>query len=61
MTTLLPSGFIETLTHARTMRRQLRALYSNQSIIEFLPDGNILTANSNFLATMGYTLEQIQG
>lgn len=61
MTTLLPSGFIETLTHARTMRRQLRALYSNQSIIEFLPDESILTANSNFLGTMGYTLEQIQG
>lgn len=32
-----------------------------QAVIEFNLDGTIITANDNFLATMGYTLEEIQG
>ena len=37
------------------------ALGRSQAIIEFTPDGTILTANINFLTTMGYTLPEVQG
>ena len=32
-----------------------------QAVIEFNLDGNIITDNENFLATVGYRLEEIQG
>ncbi|MEM9446391.1 MAG: PAS domain-containing methyl-accepting chemotaxis protein [Verrucomicrobiota bacterium] len=32
-----------------------------QAVIEFEVDGTIITANDNFLKTLGYTLEEIQG
>ncbi len=37
------------------------ALDRSQAIIEFKMDGTILTANANFLKTMGYTLDEIVG
>jgi methyl-accepting chemotaxis protein len=37
------------------------ALSRSQAVIEFTPDGQILTANNNFLQAMGYTLEEIKG
>lgn len=37
------------------------AIDKSMAVIEFLPDGTILTANANFLTTMGYRLEQIVG
>lgn len=37
------------------------ALSKSQAMIEFDMKGNILTANDNFLAAMGYTLPEIQG
>jgi len=37
------------------------AIDKSQAMIEFEPDGTILTANSNFLRAMGYTLAEIQG
>lgn len=40
---------------------QLAALRNSQAIIEFDPDGNILTANDNFLAVMGYSLPELEG
>jgi methyl-accepting chemotaxis protein len=39
----------------------LEALDRSQAIIEFTPDGTIITANQNFLKTMGYRLEEIAG
>lgn len=39
----------------------LEALSKSRAIIEFTPEGEILTANEAFLAAMGYTLEEIQG
>ncbi len=39
----------------------LRALDRSQAIITFRPDGTILDANANFLAVMGYALEEIKG
>lgn len=40
---------------------KLTALSRAQAVIEFTPDGNILTANQNFLDTLGYSLEEIVG
>ena len=37
------------------------ALDCSQAIIEFTPDGTILTANPLFLQTVGYSLESLQG
>ena len=37
------------------------ALDKSQAVIEFKPDGTILTANQNFLNTVGYSLSEIQG
>ncbi len=39
----------------------ITALHASQAVIEFTPDGRILTANNNFLTTVGYGLNEIQG
>ncbi len=41
--------------------RTLEALMESQAVIEFKPDGTIITANQNFLSAMGYDLEEISG
>ena len=38
-----------------------RAVGNGNAVIDFTPDGTILDANENFLKTLGYTLEEIQG
>ena len=40
---------------------QVKALHRVQAVIEFHLDGTIVHANDNFLQTLGYTLEEIQG
>ncbi|WP_321396169.1 PAS domain-containing methyl-accepting chemotaxis protein [Emcibacter sp.] len=40
---------------------KLKALDRAQAIIEFELDGTIITANENFLKTIGYSLEEIRG
>lgn len=40
---------------------KLTALSRAQAVIEFTPDGRILTANQNFLDALGYSLEEIVG
>ncbi len=40
---------------------QLNAVSKAQAVIEFNMDGTIITANDNFLHTVGYTLPEIQG
>ncbi|MCM2291120.1 methyl-accepting chemotaxis protein [Allorhizobium sp. BGMRC 0089] len=40
---------------------QIAAISRSQAIIEFNIDGTILTANANFLKTMGYGLDEIKG
>ena len=37
------------------------AISRSQAMIEFNMDGSIITANQNFLDTLGYRLEEIQG
>jgi len=43
------------------LRGQINAISKAQAVIEFTMDGKILTANDNFLKTVGYTLEEIKG
>ncbi len=40
---------------------QINAISKAQAVIEFNMDGTIITANANFLNTVGYALEEIQG
>jgi methyl-accepting chemotaxis protein len=40
---------------------QLAAIGKSMAIIEFSVDGKILTANNNFLQTLGYSLDEIKG
>lgn len=59
----LPS--IKAKTPSETDQQQsiniYKAIEQNQAIIEFDLDGNILTANSNFLILFGYSLEDLAG
>ena len=43
------------------LRGQSEALSRVMAVIEFDLDGTILSANPNFLSTMGYSLQEIQG
>ncbi|KJY83430.1 chemotaxis protein [Vibrio galatheae] len=42
-------------------RALLAALDKSLAVIDFEPDGTIITANKNFLEHMGYTLSEIEG
>jgi methyl-accepting chemotaxis protein len=43
------------------LRGQIAAINKAQAVIEFKLDGTILTANENFLKTVGYDLSEIKG
>ena len=53
-------GF-RTKTRVQEMAAGLAAVSRSQAMITFSLDGNILTANENFLGTMGYELGEIAG
>ena len=40
---------------------QLAAISKAQAVIEFNLDGTIITANDNFLSTLGYSLDEVKG
>lgn len=44
-----------------SLQSKLDALDRSQAVIEFKPDGTIVSANANFLNAMGYSLAEIQG
>jgi methyl-accepting chemotaxis protein len=46
---------------AQAMSAQVAAINKSQAVIEFNLDGTIITANENFLKTLGYSLGEIQG
>jgi methyl-accepting chemotaxis protein len=46
---------------ALQVRDTLASLDRSMAVIEFTPDGKILTANDNFTKTVGYSLSEIQG
>lgn len=43
------------------LQAKFEALDRSQAIIEFEPDGTIITANANFLGAVGYSLDEIKG
>ncbi len=46
---------------AADFRGQIDAVSKSQAVIEFNLDGTIISANDNFLNTVGYSLEEIKG
>ena len=43
------------------LQGQIGAIHRSMAVIEFSLDGNILTADDNFLNAMGYRLDEVQG
>ncbi|MGU3495319.1 PAS domain S-box protein [Xanthobacteraceae bacterium A53D] len=48
-------------THNADLQSQINAINRVQAVIQFQIDGTILDANENFLATVGYRLDDIRG
>ena len=48
-------------SNAAELQAQVAAIRLSQAVIEFDLEGKILWANENFLHTLGYTLQEIQG
>ena len=46
---------------ARDDAEQVAAISKSQAVIQFQMDGTIITANENYLKTLGYTFAEIQG
>ncbi|NGM19977.1 PAS domain S-box protein [Roseomonas stagni] len=55
------SDVTEARQRAASDAARIAAIDRVQGVIEFALDGTILDANANFLAAMGYALEEIQG
>lgn len=57
--------FASDITEVEVERNELvaksNAMSRSQAVIEFELDGTIVTANENFLATLGYTLDEVAG
>ena len=57
--------FASDITDARQVsadhESQMAAINRVQAVIEFALDGTILTANANFLAALGYSLDEVRG
>ncbi len=51
----------EASTKVADLEGIVAAIQRSQAVIEFNLDGTIITANENFLRTMGYALSEIQG
>jgi methyl-accepting chemotaxis protein len=43
------------------LQGQVAAINRSQAVIKFMLDGTVITANDNFLKTMGYTLDEVKG
>jgi len=56
-----PEHFMLNFKSSSDNAAKLAALNKSQATIEFLMDGSIITANDNFLNTMGYTLAEVKG
>jgi methyl-accepting chemotaxis protein len=66
MTTITPnttttSGVPGDDRRSASIEAQIAAINRSQAVIEFEMDGTIATANDNFLAVMGYTLDEVRG
>jgi methyl-accepting chemotaxis protein len=57
----VPAQANELAAKAAEFEAQLAAIGKTQAVVEFEMDGTIITANDNFLKTMGYTLDEVKG
>jgi len=57
----ISSDVTERKTRGSDAEAKFNAISRAQAVIEFSIDGNILTANENFMAVMGYRLDEIVG
>jgi len=57
----VPAQANELVAKAAEFKAQLAAIGKTQAVVEFEIDGTIITANDNFLKTMGYRLDEIKG
>ena len=55
------SNITESKMKNAEFERKIAAISRAQAVIEFELDGTIITANENFLSTVGYSLEEIEG
>ena len=51
----------KTTSRITELEAVIAAIHRSQAVIEFDLDGTIITANDNFLKTLGYGLQEIQG
>jgi len=56
-----PFKVVKFATNITGRKRSEDAISMVQAIIEFTLEGNVITANENFLKTMGYSLEEVKG
>ncbi|MFC7377524.1 methyl-accepting chemotaxis protein [Brevundimonas sp. GCM10030266] len=61
MKTFLRGRSTDTSVELAERRAMLDAVHRSQAVIEFELDGTIRTANANFLAVVGYELDEIRG
>jgi methyl-accepting chemotaxis protein len=54
-------GRVGRASELQDLRGKVAAMGRSSAVIEFELDGTILTANDNFLKTLGYTLKEIRG
>ncbi len=48
-------------SQTRELEAKIAAINRSQGVIEFNLDGTVITANSNFLAVVGYTAAEVVG
>lgn len=63
VTRIMKLAYDVTAEHRRSVRQGavFDAINRSMAVIEFTPDGEIRLANDNFLAAVGYRLEDVQG
>ncbi|WNV75574.1 PAS domain-containing methyl-accepting chemotaxis protein [Geodermatophilus sp. DSM 44513] len=57
----VPAAKTPTAPTRHELQGVVDAIQRSQAVIEFSPDGTILTANANFLAATGYALDEVAG
>ncbi|MFO6297281.1 methyl-accepting chemotaxis protein [Rahnella selenatireducens] len=57
----IASDVSERITESHEHQGILQALDRSMALITFTPEGNVISANNNFLKVIGYSLQQIKG
>ncbi len=58
---MLASELTRTIERSRAQEDMMKAIHRSMAVIEFSLDGIVLTANNNFLSSVGYKLDEIVG